>query len=572
MDKIIYGADTETVHGKPNSLQFYSEDVACDDIYFVDEKSARKKFLEWCGKRKRNHQHVLYIHNLSFDLIEFLWGRHERLVENGGEFEFTCDRWTIRGLYGAPTFCTVSRGHDLQIILVDTYSYFRGSLAEVAKIVCPDLPKLPRVPDIGTRRYGPQNKNFVAYAMRDAEITYHAGKAIEELHREFDLKQCVSIADLSARIFRHRFLTYTIPQPSNDVVYAALDSYHGGKNNVTVEPGWYTGVSGIDISSAYPHAMRELPAFSNARLYRGFRGTRALKAVPDYGVYSCSGTVASCKWPVLFDHSFKPLRSGRISDVWVQGFELNEALRSGEFKPTKILGHIYDHERDNQAPGLRAFCDDFYARKQGEKDPIRRYMYKLILNSISGKFIQTRKRTLKCYVDIDSGEVQEAAELVAGGMFHPFIASAITAHTRARIHRLEHHYKALHTATDGIFTMSKPDHSGRYKVVSKASRLGDITHEVQGDLLLIRNKCYIVYGNKGGFDSRAFMGKRILKYAKHGFQGSVYDLERLVATRKRKYTIMHANKLKESIKSGVTPNDFVQREYTLRVGPIHVKK
>lgn len=295
--------------------------------------------------------------------------------------------------------------------------------------------------------------------------------------------------------------------------------------------------------------------------------------VPAYGVYCIAGYVSACKWPVLFDHSFKKV-TGQISDIWVQGFELNEALRSGEFKPSKIIGHIYDHERDNQAPALRGFCDDFYGRKQREKDPIKRYMYKLILNSISGKFIQTRKRTLKCYVDIDSGEVQEAAELVAGGMFHPFIASAITAHTRARIHRLEHHYKALHTATDGIFTRTTPAKSGNFKIVSKALRLGDLTHEVQGDLLLIRNKCYIVYARHngvGGFDSRSFAGKRILKFAKHGFQGSVYDLERLVATRKRKYIVDHANKLKESIKSGVTPNDFVKREYTLRIGPIHVK-
>lgn len=569
MDKIIYGGDTETVHGHPNSLQFYSEDVACSDIYFVSDKDAAKTFLKWCGTRRRNHQHVVYVHNLAFDLIEFLWGSHEKLVENGGEFEFTNGAWNIRGLYGSPTYCTVSRGHDLQIILVDSFSFFRGTLAQVADIVCPDLPKLARIRDIGQRRFTAKDSKFVAYAMRDAVITYHAGKAIEELHREFDLKQCISMADLAARIFRHRFLSYSIPQPSNDVVCAALDSYHGGKNNVTVEPGWYTDVSGIDISSAYPHAMRELPAFSNSKLYRKFRGGNRSVEVPPYGVYCVSGVVQVCKWPVLFDHSFKPL-SGRISDIWVQGFELNEALRSKEFKPTKIIGHLYDHERDNQAPGLRAFCDDFYARKQGETDPIKRHGYKLILNSISGKFIQTRKRTLKCYVDIDSGGVQEAAELVAGGMFHPFIASAITAHTRARIHRLEHHYKAMHTATDGIFTRDSPDKSGRHKVVRKASKLGDLTHEVQGDLLLIRNKCYIVYGDKGGFDSRAFMGKRILKYAKHGFQGSVYDLERLVATRKRKYTIMHANKLKESIKSGSTPNDFVEREYTLRVGPIKV--
>src|SRR5487761_886463 len=74
LDKIIYGADTETFHGKPMTLQFYSEDCHCDEIFFVNETTARDVFLRWCASRQEKVQHVLYIHNLSFDLVEFLWG------------------------------------------------------------------------------------------------------------------------------------------------------------------------------------------------------------------------------------------------------------------------------------------------------------------------------------------------------------------------------------------------------------------------------------------------------------------------------------------------------------------
>jgi hypothetical protein len=567
MGRIIYGGDTETVDGEPNSFQFYSEDVACNDFYIVNKHTALKTFLGWCAKRKQDHEHVVYVHRLRFDLVEFLYGAHTKLVSGGDEFRFRVGDWEISGVYGTPTFCRISNRNGRRVILlVDSYSFFPGPLADAAQLYCPDLPKLHKPKNLGAVRYTAKDQHFVAYAMRDAEIDYHIGRAVNELHEEFDLKQCVSIADLAARVFRHRFLTYTIPQPTDDIILASLDSYHGGKNNLTVPPGWYQGAKGIDLSSAYPRAMHELPAFQSAKLYKRFRPARRVASVPQFGVYQVSGTVAPCRWPVLFDHDFSPL-SGKFEDVSIQGIELNEALRSGELKLSRIEGSYYDAERDNGAPALRAFVEDFYRRKQSEKNEIRRHGYKLILNALYGKFIQTRKRTLKCYVNIESGKVSESHELIAGGLFHPFIASAITAHTRARIHQLEHEYKALHTATDGIFTLSARAPK------AKAKALGEPGRDCEGDLLLVRNKLYIVYGKETAdtMPSRAFVGKHIAKYALHGFQGDVFALERLVATNKRKYKANHVNQLKESIKRGLQVNEFVKRDYTLKVGPMRVQ-
>lgn len=561
MDKFIYGADSETLDGKPLSFQFYSEHTACDSIYFVNEKNAAKCFLEWCGRRKRGVQHVVYVHNLDFDLIEFLWGYHPKLVGPGGDFLFKVGSWTIRGVYGTPTFCRISNGHDLSITLINSFSFYRGSLAKAAEIFCPGLPKLARPAGLGEKKFTAHDKGFCRYAMRDAEVAFHIGVAIERLHVEFDLQQCVSVADLAARIFRHRFLSYTIPQPDREIIECALLSYHGGKNNITVPAGWYRGVTALDISSAYPTAMRQLPAFSNEKLYKRLRA-RNMREVPPHGVYWVSGTLAECQWPVIFSHSFKPLH-GKIADIAVQGHELNAALASGEFKPRKIDGWYYDEEKDHQAPAFRGFVDDFYRRKETERDKVLRYMYKTILNSVYGKFIQTRKTARVAYVDIDAGTVSTASELLAGGMFHPFIASAITAHTRARIHTLEHKYKALHTATDGIFTQQKAQAVGR--------GLGSLTVEARGELLLVRNKCYILYSDSGDEKSWAFKGKKIAKYAKHGFQGSVHDLEKLVATGRRKYKVNRPHRLREAIKRGLTPNKFETREYLLKVGAIPLR-
>jgi hypothetical protein len=582
VDKIIYGADTETVKGKPNSFQFFSDDSHCRDHILVSPHNARNTFLRWCRARRPNVLHVVYIHNLKFDLPELLYGCESRLVANGGEFEFTAQEWRIRGLFGAPTFCTLTDGQPRQsknkrtIYLVDSFSFYRGSRSSAAELYCAHLPKLSRAMDIGQRRISKRSdgySDFVAYGMRDAEVTYHIGRAIEAQHQEYDLAQCISVADLAAHIFRHHYLDYTIPQPSEDIIRASLDSYHGGKNNITVAPGWYPATNSLDISSAYPDAMRSLPAFSSAKLYKRFRGRPGIKSVPPYGVYRLRGRSAECRWPSLFDHAFKPLR-GAFEGVWVQGLELNAALAADEVTIHKIDGYMYDAERDHQAPALRGFCLDQYAKKESASDRVIRTGHKFVLNSVSGKFVQTRKRTLRCIVDCNTLEVQDASYLVAGGMFHSFIASAITAHTRARIHGLEHYYQAAHTATDGIFTTLPVEVAGRFAVVPRADKLGALTHEISGDLLLVRNKCYLLYGDAPAdpnhiVRSVAYPGRYINKYAMHGMAGrDPLLLESLATSGKRTYSAQRANTLKQSLQRGEQFNDFVSRDYALKVPQI----
>lgn len=565
LDRIIYGGDTETVEGEPNTLQFYSEDVVCNDIFFVNAKSSLKTFVKWMDRLRVKGEHVIYVHNLKFDLVEFLYGKRNELLENRGEFSFSVGEWNCTGVYGTPTFARFTRDKQNTVLLIDSFSFFRGSLLEAAKLFCPNLPKLSRPRDLGKVRITSRDTSKIAYAMRDAEIDYHIGRSIEALHQEFDLKQCVSVADLAARIFRHRFLTYTIPQPDDNIIGMSLDAYHGGKNGMYVKPGWYMGVTGLDLKSAYPKAMHDLPSMENAALYKRFKKAKALKSVPDLGVYTVSGIVKDTRYKSLFDHDFSPL-TGAFSDVNIQGFDLNEALRSGELKASSIQGYYYDAEKDHGAPAMREFVRDFYRRKETEKDPVKKYMYKTVMNSVYGKFIQTRKKSRQTYHNIDSEKSGESYDVIAGGMFHPFIAAAITAQPRAYMHRQEHRYKAIHTATDGMFTQSK----GPFPKAT--GKLGNFEKDSAGDLLLIRNKLYILYGKESAktFPSHAFKGKHIIKFAKHGFQGSVYDLERLIATNKRKYDAVHVNQLRESVNRGLQVNKFVKRPMVLKVGALEV--
>ena len=570
MDVVVHGADSETFFGRPMTLQFYSGDVDYEECLWVDEHTATQGFFEWADSLPRHCLNVAYCHNLEFDLPEFFWSFKEMLITAGGDFDLEMAGWRIRGVYGKPTFCRMThRKQNHSILILDSALWFKTTLKKTAEIVCSDLPKLKTPKDLGSKKFGMRDEKFYNYAMRDSIVAYHAGKVIQALVREFDIMQPVSLADMSAKIFRHHFLRRTIPACNNNLTMASLQSYHGGKNNVVagMAPGWHLDITGMDVSSAYPLGMSQLPSMSIPRNYKRMKLQRKQpRQVEPLGVYKVSGEAFECDWPVIFQHNFEPIQ-GKFHDVWIQGIELNEALRSGEISISKIRGHYYDTDKDGHQSPFAGYCADFYARKQTEKNPVLRYMYKSILTSVYGKFIQTHKQSRIIYTDCDNNTTQETHDLVAGGMFHPFIASAITAHTRAYMHQLEHAHKAFHTATDGIFT-----HYKRIKKVPMApdSGLGSVEIEARGDLVLLRNKCYILYAEDGELQSKYFKGKKIKKFAKHGFQGTVYDLEKCVSHNQRKYKASRPNKLRESMKRGLAVNDFVEREYNLKVGPIPV--
>lgn len=577
MRKMIYGGDTETMRGRPISFQFYGENRS-DMIFINDPQKATSILLAWCKRLPSRALHVVYVHNLEFDMVSFFWDHRDELVSTrSGEFDFVINEWRITGAYGAPTFCRIMDNSGNRVVmLVDSFSYYRASLAKAAALFCPTLPKLEAPDGLGEKLFKRTDEKFIEYAMRDSIIAYHIGMSLEKLHDEFEIGQTVSVADMAARIFRHKFMTQEIPQPDRQVIEESMSAYHGGKNLLSAEPGWYQDATSIDISSAYPHAMHGFPSFYHAKLYRPFQALKP-KRVPELGVYQVAGRVVGCRWPCLFTHDFKPLLGGRVEGLCVAGYELNEAIESGEFKPMRVTGTYYDGEKDRSIPPLKAFVEDFYERKETATDKPMRQMYKFILNSISGKFIQTRKNNKAQVINIDADNTSmlmaaEEADMVAGGMFHPFIAALITAHTRARIHKVEHEYETIHTATDGVYTQHRVDP----KKLGKKG-LGSLGIEGRGDLLMLRNKTYVLYSDKPddpdkATKSSAFKGKYILKFALHGFQGSVFDLERMIATDTRVYMTKKVNRLRASVASGQTPNDFVDRTFYLKVErelPIH---
>jgi hypothetical protein len=552
-DIIVLGFDSETLQGPPITLQFYSDQVTkrFTGCVFIGKRSATTVFLSQLEKLPSG-RYRMYGHNLEFDMLSVLWNVRSKLLT--GSFELKIGKWVIQGRFTKPIFATFRDG-ERTVELVDSILWFQTSLERAGKIVCPDLPKLKRPVGLGITMYKPSDTAFVEYAMRDAVVAYHLGLAIERFHEELEIPSQISLASMAAACFRINYLQRDVYQPPRyEWMAMAQASYHGGVNRVRpgASPGWHTNVTALDLSSAYPFAMSGFPDFSNAAAYRSYKRIkrRTPIRVPDLGIYRISGTAVRCDWPALFGHDFKPIQ-GRFVGQAVSGYELNVALQSREVKLTSIEGFIYDETESDYSP-FKAYVDYFYNMKATATDPTLRYMYKIMLNGVTGKFIQTSED----YTLVDGQLVRIQR---AGGLYHPFIASLITGHTRSVMHPLEHKYKALHTATDGIFAPG--NHHG-----AKAKVLGAVVDEGHGDLALFRNKLYILYSNEETEDtypSQVFDGRHILKCARHGFQGTVGNLEQMLITQIRKYKVNRPLKLKSATKSGDAPNKFVTQGRTL---------
>lgn len=565
-DLIIYGADSETCQGPPFSFQFYTEDVKKEEIIVkTTSRTATRDFLKVVGQIAKHRKPVtVYVHNLEFDMPSFFYDRLSKLKDE--EFKFKAYGWTVEGVYANVCFFTCTKGRKI-VTFIDSYAFLKTSLAKLAVLICPHLPKLKHPEGLGKKIFSFRDKNFVAYAMRDAEIAYFVGRYLQAMHDDFDVSQCYSGPHFASRVFRRQYVTTSIPLPSKKITYSAMHSYHGGKNNLVATPGWYMDVKVLDIISAYPWAMRKLPSFYDASLYKSIEG----KGHPDgplpyFGIYKIWGEVKDCLWPSLYQHNFKKL-VGYANGVWVTGPELNEAMRTGEVEIEALSGYFYEAESDLNVSPFPAYIDKFFELKDTAPNAIMRLFYKVcLLNSLYGKFIQTRGNDHHISVIHDDGTWTDERILVAGGLFNPFIASLITGIVRAEIHKLEHQYKAIHTSTDGIFsTMPMAQ-------IKETPGLGGLKIEARGDALILRNKVYIIYNDfplnpdrPNELKSRAYKGKYIHKYALHGFHGTVYDLEKMSLTGNAQYTYTKVNKLRESLRRNLIVNNFEKRTASLKL-------
>lgn len=527
MEVLLCGFDTETFFAKIFLSGFIFPDGRRQICYGL--KRDHLKFLFDClFSIPGNATVVCGAHYLIFDLGVEFWGilnpqnsARDRAPKRS-HFSLLSHKCEVEIIWGKPCFAKI-RKNKRTILIIDTFAFYTMSLKKALKTIGGKVQKEEKPKDLGERLI--PLSEIKPYFLADLDGVRALMVEILRLHWKYQASFCVSLPQLSGKIFRHHYMKKDFALPPKPLIAAALLSYHGGKNSWIGKPGWYQGVWDLDINSAYPEAMAQLPNFEEGEWIQG-SGIRFVKKHP-HGIYRISGVVKKCPWGVVFDHGFKKI-SGEVANVWTTGYEILEGLGSKEIRLEKIHGYGFrPDDRPSESPFAR-FVHEFYSLKNKAVDPGERYFYKLILNSLYGKFIQR--------VEEENPETGEM-EFVAGSMCDPVIASLITGYVRAKIHRLEHKYKALHTATDGIMTQVRPDPA------DLGDEMGKLKQENYGPALILRNKLYLHFDQAG----------KVKKSGLHGFQGDLNHLEKIWRSSKRIYHISRLTRWAEAWHIGLPP-------------------
>ena len=605
----LFGADTETYKGLPHTLQI--NDGRETALFYVNSPDIFETFWHWLRPRMREGGvNICYFHYLNFDLRVLFAQYRKKMYEQFNEIIFHfdgnlnfldaapppgADCIKVKMLFGKVNCATISEGAYVagkknifnpvvKLDILDSFAFTHTSLEKSLKMYGIDQNKLPRPDGIGVKRL--RSPEFEAYAKQDVVAERALGEKILAFHEEYKVRPSISISQFASRVFRRYFFEKdgVIQFPPEGVVKAAEFSYHAGKNGLYIDrPQIIEDVYELDINSAFPYAMANLPQFVKG----AYIETR--EYIPDLcGVYNISGEVLGGKYPLVYDHEFKPV-AGKFSGVWTTGYEL-EKMKGSPYIFFKINGgHVWkpSHYEKNS---FKDYVEHFYAMKEKTPKASPYYnFYKIgMLNSLYGKLVSTielraidklppeqvildeltGKRIVADYrMDSATGDiVRVKREYKAGSLYNPFIASMITGKVRAMIYDMETKYQSLHTATDSVKTIFP---------VEKVPGLGGHKIECFGRCYFFRNKLYLhfsktfEYCNHDKHDPTLLWDgeQHLCKSAFHGFKGPesmvFANRKALMETHHIAYDYKHSVGLREGLKRGETPCDFIKREEVL---------
>ncbi|MEM4589425.1 MAG: DNA polymerase [Thermoplasmata archaeon] len=481
MVKII-GLDFETIK-KNNVHQFYSFQIYSEDYCGLNGVYYDKKQLYNVFSRKTNNA-IFLVFNLAFDGILLSEILSEYKPRNFREYKYD-----IVALYQNSNFkyLRISKG-GLKWKVYDLMNILQvRSLSQASKII--NARKLEKPPFLGVRGWEneKEKEEFEQYALNDAQLCYLLGKAILE-----EFKTIKSTAGgIAIRIFKRDFVhKYVFSNLPRELESKIREAYHGGRVECLRRGTIDKKIYAYDVISMYPYVMK---TFSYPYVVE--------KPILKTNINLDNEGIAFCR--VHIDHEVPPLcRKIKFDDgferlIFPSGiFEgaftypelrlLNDSNNIG-----KILDVKYAIEYKHKFNPFKKFVDHFYElkRKAEEESNPKRTFYKLMLNSLYGKFGE--KGTLRI-IKLNSRNIEYEKEITLRKRWYNnvVLASYITAYARIVLWQymkqigFEHIY---YCDTDSLF-VDKP------LLIDNSKELGKLKFEGEAkeyESTFIRSKFYI---------------------------------------------------------------------------------
>lgn len=398
----------------------------------------------------------------------------------GGSFDvqFVLDRISEREQYevfahfaGSSAIIVEVRSGRNRWIFLDSYYLLKAPLRKIAKMIGRDKG--------GVEDTGKNREEIEAY-FRDTPIAelrdynqgdcvnlYDAIQAFAERLRSLGGELRMTLAACAMGLFRRKYLKHTIPiVPSiNEAARAAYTASRCEVLNKVCKSGF-----DYDINSSFPAAMLQ-PQPGKA--------IRRLRGIPPHGPFLLHArfTVPEVPIPPL---PYRMKKTRRIYfpwgtwEGWITDIDL-DLLRS-------VGGDVdYIHESILFEPihDLAGYATTLYEMRRRANDEALKYILKILLNSLYGKFAERAEKTSLL---INPAKRPQGAEMLKPGVFlvreeknvahaHVPLACQITSIARRALYEQMMRCKEIYYCdTDGFV-------AGKKDVLEVSDKLGDLKRE-----------------------------------------------------------------------------------------------
>jgi len=551
--KNILSIDVET-YGKENT--FYSCGIYNEEEfkYFLDKEEAQKYLI---NETKSNT--IIVATNLSFDFTVIFYDS-----KYWNDFKIIMNQGRMLEAVYQP------KSHKKnKLIFLDTLNFAQFSVKVMGEIL--NIPKLNPPSCLGLIPSNTKEEQEIKiYNKRDCEVTYKFTKLLQEGFNKIGCNMKVTIASTSMDLFRRKYLRfpiikekYQLPQ-SEEVNKMIFNSYYGGRTEV-FKRGPIGRMKYYDVNSLYPYAMME--EYPNPNTVKTIYSPKKYVIEFFEGVSDVLIRTNESEYPDLpYRQEMKQgvkliFPQGVIRGVYTHA-DLRRAISKG-YKVLKIYKSIY--YKKTFYP-FKDYVMDLYEKRmyyKKRKSPME-IIYKLLLNSLYGKFAQKHLADIKFFdlryfTDEQMDEFHNSDELETymndtykgftitkkicnQAHVFPIFSSYTTGHARTIINKHIEDSKAYYSDTDSVVTD---------KSIKVDTKLGGL--KVEHDIIsgfLVKPKMYM-------FDTPE---KTIVKL-KGVPRVSKEDFLKVINNNSVSYDKF--SKLKESIRKNIKPNTIMRMTKTI---------
>ena len=383
---ICYDMETKTC--KETGKQIFILGVVISDgklsRTFFNVDKMFEYILQECKKKTKN---VIFAHQANFDFSLFNY----KLLDNYMIRSFSTNPFYIM-------FKDYSKRYD--IIFLDSLNFFKSSLAEIGKTF--NLEKLEIDFDNCTL------EELEIYCVRDTDIVYKAINFIRQKCIDYDIPFPVTIAQFAYNYFRKYFLKEAILNPDRiDIMQLERDSYFGGRVEV-FDFNKVLCAYVYDINSLYPYVMKnnKVPISVDSYLGVNYCNNNQNYAKQIMKEYLRTEKLFIARVSLNLNESYigkVPFRTENRKLTFPYG-KFKTTLCSSEIELVKDnVEFVHEIVSYNSEYIFTDYVNENYdSRKiaQSEKDTVLDLFYKLLLNSLYGKFAQ-RKFSFKAIPELD---------------------------------------------------------------------------------------------------------------------------------------------------------------------------